>query len=424
MQAGNEITDLSPIQNLTTLQNINFSDNKITDVSCIENLTSLRYCYLDNNSITNIRASNNLNQLQELSLAGNNIEDISPVINLEKLTNLDVSRNNISTISNIKSNQTIEKINLNYNKLQSLDGIEKLNNLQILSASNNKIENIDNVSNLTKLYNLNLNKNSISNISALSNCTNLEYLYLDSNKIISVTAIESLNNLKKITMYNQYYTMVIDKNYEDSDLQLTLTSFFTSLKNTQSKMYAKDVTCNESNGKNFTIADDFSYIIIKFNDLKDGDLVFSIVDENNIYITLVVTTYTGDINLEGTSYNIEDTSYVTNISTNTLANQFISDVNANKGYIQRNNEIFTDNRVLCNGDILKIGEKVYTIIVKADPSGDGKTNIVDLMQVQNHVLGKDILPIIPFMAADLNKDNVINIVDVMNFINIILKTSK
>lgn len=402
------------------MQNVNFSNNTITNISYIKNLTNLKYCYLENNKISDVTALKNLAKLQELSIAGNNIQDISPVITLTGLTNLDASRNNISTISNIQSNQTIEKINLNYNNLQSLDGIEKLSNLQVLSASNNVIEKIDNVSNLTKLYNLNLNKNSISSISALSSCTSLEYLYLDANKIISVTPIESLNNLEKVTIYNQNYTIVIDKNYENSDIELTLTSLFTSIKNSQSKMYAKDAICSESTGINFTMADDFSYIILNYNDVKQQDLVFTIKDDNNTYITLIVTVQTEDINLDNTSYTLEDT-YIKDVNTNTSANQFISKIKANKGYIQRDNIIFTDSRILYNGDVLKIGDKTYTIIIKADPSGDGITNIIDLMQVQKHVLGRKTLDTVSFMASDLNKDNLINIIDVMNFINIILK---
>ena len=173
--------------------------------------------------------------------------------------------------------------------LTKLEGIEKLTNLQVLSASNNKITDILKIGTLSKLYNLNLNKNEIYDIEILKNNTALEYLYLDANNIIAVEAIEELQNLKKVTIYNQLYNLDITQKYETEQIRINLTSLFQNLKNSNSKLYNSDINYKMDQNISYTIAEDISFLILNLSDLKEQDLIFRMEDENNIYITLVIS---------------------------------------------------------------------------------------------------------------------------------------
>ncbi len=55
-----------------------------------------------------------------------------------------------------------------------------------------------------------------------------------------------------------------------------------------------------------------------------------------------------------------------------------------------------------------------------DADDNGKVNIADVMQVVNHILGRDPSPFI-FKQADVNGDGLISVTDVMRIVNIILK---
>ena len=99
--------------------------------------------------------------------------------------------------------------------------------------------------------------------------------------------------------------------------------------------------------------------------------------------------------------------------------KFIENLNTSQVNIYRNGMQIEKNTLIGTGDILSINQKNYRIIVKADPSGDGKTNIMDLMKVKKHVIGSSNLNNLQILASDLNEDGYINIMDIMKFVKII-----
>lgn len=448
--SDNQITDLTPIQNLENLQNINFGNNQITSIEPITNLTNLKYLYMDNNQITSIVGIQNLKKLVEISMAGNKIEDVNSIFGISTLTNIDLSRNQVKDISQINEQNNLVKLNLNYNQLTNLQGIEKIPNLEVFSASNNQIQNIDTIGNLSKLYNLNLNKNELADITKLSDCTALKYLYLDNNHIIDVNPIEMLENLTKVTIYNQSAYVIVTKEIDTEKIQINLTSLFQKVKDSHSKIYAKDVEYKMDNNIAYTVSDKMDFLIVDLKDLEKEDLIFRMQDKENTYITLSITrekeeekpdveepeenqienTITNENNdntndeeepdNHPSSYPIEN-GYIKDVKAGTNSKTCIQNTGLGKAYITRNDQILKDEETLKNGDILKTQNTQYTIIIKADPSGDGRVNITDLMKVKRAVVGASKLNTIETLAADLNKDGKINIIDVMNFVKEITK---
>lgn len=109
---GCQIKHLDELSKLTNLKYLDLGDslelymldssvnehrtsNNITDIKPLANLTSLTNLYLDNNQIQDIRPLSNLTQLTELDLSNNQIQDITPLANLTQLTELDLSENPI-----------------------------------------------------------------------------------------------------------------------------------------------------------------------------------------------------------------------------------------------------------------------------------------------------------------------------------------
>ena len=92
-----QISDLSGIENFTSLITLNLSKNTITDVSDLSNLTNLKTLNLSNNTINNMNNIRSLTALTNLNLNSNKISDITAVSSLVNLQTLDVSNNAIST---------------------------------------------------------------------------------------------------------------------------------------------------------------------------------------------------------------------------------------------------------------------------------------------------------------------------------------
>ena len=72
----NEITDITPLSNLTNLVHLNLSTNSIEDVSLLASLTELEELYLGSNKIQNIGPLTNLKKLKSLRLEDNEIRDL------------------------------------------------------------------------------------------------------------------------------------------------------------------------------------------------------------------------------------------------------------------------------------------------------------------------------------------------------------
>ncbi len=121
---------------------------------------------------------------------------------------------------------------------------------------------------------------------------------------------------------------------------------------------------------------------------------------------------------EKLSVKIDD-SIMYGISPGYTAQELINSITANKGkvtIVNNKGEKKTSGN-LVTGDIITIEgseeQKSFTIAVRGDINGDANINIVDLLQVQKHILGKGNLEAHKFYGGDTNYDGKINIVDLL-----------
>ena len=142
---SNNISDFSPLSNLTRLRMLDLADTGISDIALLSNLTGLEQLYLSNNDLSDVSALSNLTSLRFLYLSNNDLSDVSALSNLTSL--------------------------------------------ERLSLSGNDISNIARLSNLTRLRLLNLGSNDLSDVSALSSWTSLDYLYLYNNNITDLSPL-------------------------------------------------------------------------------------------------------------------------------------------------------------------------------------------------------------------------------------------
>ena len=114
--ANNNIKDLSPISNLINLEILSINDNHI-NLSSLKNLTKLRKLYASSCDISDISILANLKDIEYLSLCSNNINDIKVLKDLQKLMYLDLYRNNVSDITPLEKFTSIEDFNLDENPI-------------------------------------------------------------------------------------------------------------------------------------------------------------------------------------------------------------------------------------------------------------------------------------------------------------------
>lgn len=124
------ISDISDLALLKNLRKLSIQGNQITDISPLFELTQLEQLKLNCNPITNIKGIEAMSELRMISLANCEVEDISPLFNLPNLKHLQ----------------------LEYSPAKSIEGIEKCKYLCGLYIDGTQITDLSPLANVDFSY--------------------------------------------------------------------------------------------------------------------------------------------------------------------------------------------------------------------------------------------------------------------------------
>ncbi|MFT3942414.1 MAG: leucine-rich repeat domain-containing protein [Ancrocorticia sp.] len=195
-----EITDIAPLQHATNLTKLFLDGNEITDISALAGLTSLETldlgCFFD----PGYMGSNHCNS----------VHDVSPLAGLTKLTYLDLEANGISDVSGLAPLTNLTHLDLSSefmvyqtNSVRDLSPLAGLTKLTYLDLDYNNIVDVSPLAGLTNLTYLDLVSNLIIDPSPLAALTKLTYLGLDWNGIVDALPLAKLTNLESLRISGQ-----------------------------------------------------------------------------------------------------------------------------------------------------------------------------------------------------------------------------
>ncbi len=140
--AGNYVTDLSPIVTLTALTHLNVGSNRVADLRPLANLTHLTGLSLWNNQVTDVSPLRSLTALTYLNLADNYVSDLTPLANLINLDELDLFDNEVKNLVPLSGLRDLNHLILTYNHVEDLSPLAELMNLQILWLKKNPVRDL------------------------------------------------------------------------------------------------------------------------------------------------------------------------------------------------------------------------------------------------------------------------------------------
>ncbi len=209
----NDISDISPLSQLTALTEIYLDHNDISDISPLSQLTALTILLLDHNDISDISPLSSLVAMEVLKLHNNQIEDISVLSQFPGLRYVRLNNNQISDISVLANLRAVggndRRLLLHDNKITNISALSKFTDLEFLSLKNNQIRNISALSNLKELQVLHLGNNVIEDISPLTQMisplwqrTVMEKLWISNNPVSDLSPIRNMKNLIFLDAHN------------------------------------------------------------------------------------------------------------------------------------------------------------------------------------------------------------------------------
>jgi len=218
------IQNLTGLNYLTHLKQLDLGNNRINDISALSNLKELKGLYLNRNAISDLTPLVNLAELEILSLDENDITSIDPLKNLSNLKILYLSNNqqleNMGALRVLDQLESLSLDNTMVGDFKLLKGLKRLKRLHF--SYNGNIRNFGDVINLKELEYLSLNGNEIDDIRALAGLEKLCELHLLDNEITDVSPLAKLKGLKilfirgnNIKDYRPIAELYKDLNFKD-----------------------------------------------------------------------------------------------------------------------------------------------------------------------------------------------------------------
>ena len=249
--AGNYITDLSPIATLTSLIHLNVDGNQVANLKPLTNLIHLTELSLWNNRVTDVSPLSSLTALTYLNLADNSVSNLRPLAHLIHLDELDLFDNEIVNIAPLADLRNIRHLILTDNHIQDVSPLEGLTQMEVLRIKGNPIEDLRPLSNLnlidlkydavpdltaptppaeawmpdpvlraavrgelgilpdipltkeklSMLHYLDADRKGVHNITGLAFATNLRELHLSENPITNLRPLANLTQLESLDLW-------------------------------------------------------------------------------------------------------------------------------------------------------------------------------------------------------------------------------
>lgn len=147
--SGNQIVDLTPLSKLIQLTTLRAGNNRIIELEPLAALAlvnpqdgGLRSLELEGNNISNLSALGELVSLQKLVLHNNQIRDISSLSTLTNLASLSLRDNQITDIGALASLRRLKILVLDNNQIADITVLAKLEDLLGLWLTGNPIVNL------------------------------------------------------------------------------------------------------------------------------------------------------------------------------------------------------------------------------------------------------------------------------------------
>lgn len=208
---GVPVVDTSILSNLTGLTNLEIGSSQINDISFLSGLTNLKELKLADSQVTSLDILSNLSNLESLSLSNNyNLTEINSLSSLPQLSKLELIRNEqLTDLSALLNLSNLTSFKCRYSPFFDINLLTNATNLEEIEINENQLSDISILSNFPQLSVLNLWGNQIADISPLSNLTALTELNLYHNRITNISALENLKNITSLNLQEQQLTLPI-----------------------------------------------------------------------------------------------------------------------------------------------------------------------------------------------------------------------
>jgi internalin A len=187
-----DLSDLSPLKELPTLQELSIFSTQVSDLSPLKDLKALQRLSISSTQVSDLSPLKDLKALQKLDFNSTQVRDLSPLKDLTALLMLYLRETQVSDLSPLKDLTALQQLYLNNTKVIDLSPLKDLMALQQLNIHNAKVIDLNPLKDLRQLERLDICKTQVSDLTPLKDLTELQWLNINS------THVKDLHPLKEI----------------------------------------------------------------------------------------------------------------------------------------------------------------------------------------------------------------------------------
>jgi hypothetical protein len=162
---------------------LDFKGMQISDLSPLMKLTSLQFLQLANTPVTDLRPLRYLPELNRLNLSGTKVEDLRPLKALKSLRTLILNNTLVVDLAPLRRLANLEYLDMSMTKVVDVSSLRDLPDLKTLSLANTLVSDVTPLRRLKSIQILRLSFTPIKDISPLTTLLNLQIVYLDGTTI-------------------------------------------------------------------------------------------------------------------------------------------------------------------------------------------------------------------------------------------------
>ena len=133
------ISDLTPLQKLSRLENLSFTGTTVKDLTPLSTMLTLESLICGKNPITDLTPLAALHKLKDLDFSNSQVEELMPIQNMTQLENLKFNGTPVKRLKYLVNLTGLKVLELYNTKISSLDELENMRQLESLKIFNTKI---------------------------------------------------------------------------------------------------------------------------------------------------------------------------------------------------------------------------------------------------------------------------------------------
>lgn len=197
--SGNvRLTDLYPVDQLSSLKSLNISGTLITDLFTARNLNRLTALNISGTGITDLGPIQYNSRIREFYLDSTSVRSLAPIQGFHDLEILHMNHTLIDSLQPIRHLDSLKDLRLEYTPVSDLSPLMDLIRLESLSISGTQADSLNSLQYLVTIKRLYFENTRISDLSPLSKLENLQVIDADQSMIADLEPLKSLPSLEKV----------------------------------------------------------------------------------------------------------------------------------------------------------------------------------------------------------------------------------